>query len=504
MLTEEQTTKQTRAYFHKEIASRDLQIKLLTEQVRLLRAQKFGPSAESFSVDQLKLALNEAESLAGLVPVDAPPASIVVPAHSRQARGHRAALPEHLPHVEVIHDLPESERVCAHDGAVLKHIGSDVSKQLDYVPAKIQVLVHTRLKYACPCCDRTIKVAALPAQLLPRSNASPSLLAHITTTKYVDGVPLYRQEAQFERLGINVPRVTSARWMIDLGGEKLMPIINLLNDHCAAQAVIHIDETPVQVLKSNKEPSSQHYMWVRCAGPPGKRIVLFEYDPSRSKAVPERLLHEYRGAILTDGYEAYDAVVKDRAPLIHAGCWAHVRRKFDEAKKAAVNVERNRADDMLMLIRELYAIERMLKEQDADEVERLTVRQQQSTPLIEKIKQRIETQRPHILPQSLLGKALTYTLNQWPKLIVFLQHTHIPLDNNRAENAIRPFVIGRKNWLFCDTIAGARASANLYSIIETAKANGLEPHAYLTRLFTELPSAKTVEDIERLLPFKYT
>jgi transposase len=358
------------------------------------------------------------------------------------------------------------------------------------------------LKYGCPSCDLSIKTATKPAQLLPKSNASASLLAHITTAKYVDGTPLYRQETQLARLGITVPRVTSARWMIRIGIEKLIALMNLLNERLLDNNLIHLDETTLQVLKSDKSPQSDHYLWVRCAGPPGKRIVLFDYDASRSGAVATRLLPDYKGAILTDGYAGYGAVVAEQQ-LLHAACWAHVRRKFAEARKVATSadIERNRSDEMLALIRALYAIERELKDSHAADAMRVTTRQLKSKPLVAEIKTWIDTQVAQVLPQSLLGKALAYTLNLWPKLTVFLDHGTIPLDNNRAENAIRPFVIGRKNWLFCDTQAGAHASANLYSIIETAKANGLEPHAYLTRLFTELPNAQTVADIERLLPF---
>jgi transposase len=503
-----------------QLKSRDLQIKLLTEQVRLLKAQKFSASSEQYSPDQLRLLFNEAESLAAATASsnDAS-ASIVIPAHERKARGHRKALLAELPRVEIIHDLPESEKVCAHDGNALKVIGQDTSEQLDYVPAKLRVLKHVQLKYGCPCCDQSIKTATKPAQLLPKSNASPSLLAHIVTAKYVDGLPLYRQEAQFERLGIELPRVTQARWMIK-ASEKLTPLTNLMNEHCMAQSLIHLDETTLQVLKSDKAPQSDqqgcgnggnarsnfhhdHYLWVRCAGPPGKRIVLFDYDASRSSTVIKRLLPDYHGAIVTDGYGGYDVIAREQT-LLHAGCWMHVRRKFDEARKGAsdAQIERNRADEMLALIRTLYAIERQLKDSDAHDAERLLVRQQRSKPIVENIKHWIESQITQVLPQSLLGKALSYTLNQWPKLIVFLERGDIPLDNNRAENVIRPFVIGRKNWLFCDTQAGAHASARLYSLIETAKANGLEPHAYLTRLFTKLPAAQSVEDIEALLPFK--
>lgn len=485
----------------KEIAARDLQIKLLTEQLRLATAQRFGASSEAVPSDQMRLLFNEAESLAAVALIA--PAGIVIPEHARKARGHRTALSADLPRVEIIYDLPESAKVCARDGATLTRIGEETSEQLDYVPATVRVLKHIRLKYGCPCCEQTVKTAEKPAQLLPKSNASPSLLAHIVTAKYVDGLPLYRQEKQFARLGVNLPRVTSARWMIELGISKVVPLINLLNEKLLDQRLIYLDETPLQVLKSDKAPQSDHYLWVRSAGPPNHRIVLFDYDPSRGGTVPKRLLPDYHGAILTDGWDAYDAVAKAQS-LIHAGCWAHARRKFDEARKAAsrADIERNRSDEMLALIRDLYAIERTLTEKQACDVERFATRAEKSAPLVEQIKLWVDTQRPHVLPQSLLGKALTYLHNQWPKLTVFLQHGHIPLDNNRAENAIRPFVIGRKNWLFCDTVAGAQASANLYSLIETSKANGLEPHAYLTRLFTELPSAQTVDDIEALLPFK--
>ena len=202
-------------------------------------------------------------------------------------------------------------------------------------------------------------------------------------------------------------------------------------------------------------------MWVRCAGPPGRKVVLFEYDRSRSAAVPARLLDGFGGALLTDGYEAYDAALKPHPAIVHAGCWAHARRKFDEAKKAAANngIERGRAAEMLRLIALLYPIERALKNKDADDAERLATRQQRAAPVIESIHQWLNTHRSQALPQSLLGKAIAYTQNQWRKLTVFLEHGHIPLDNNRAENAIRSSVVGRKNWLFCDTVAGANASA---------------------------------------------
>jgi len=489
------------------IQQRDVQIKLLTEQVRLLKAQQFGASSEQVSPDQQRLLFNEAELLSPAVSTET--ATVTIPAYDRKKRG-RKALPTDLPRIEVIHDLPANEKVCTHPecGAALAVIGQESSEQLEYIPAKLRVLKHIRLKYACPCCRHSVKIAGAIPQVLPKSNATPSLLAHIATAKYVDGTPLYRQEAQFKRLGIELPRATQANWMMKLS-EAVIPLINLMHEQMLMQPLIHMDETPLQVLKSDKAATAQHYMWVQAAGPPGQRLILFDYNPSRGASVPKRLLQDYQGILLTDGYEGYGAVVNEQH-LLHAVCWAHVRRKFDEARKASANKD-TQASMALDFIGQLYGVEKQIKALRAvqevhgellhdDQV--MAPRTQHSAPIIEQFKQWLNAHAQHVLPQSSLGKAIGYTLKQWPKLIQFLNHAIIPLDNNRCENALRPFVIGRKNWLFCDTQRGAIASARLYSLIETAKANGLEPHAYLTRLFTHLPTATCLADFEALLPFK--
>jgi transposase len=283
-----------------------------------------------------------------------------------------------------------------------------------------------------------------------------------------------------------------------------VPLVNLLNEHMLEGPLIHCDETSLQVLRSDKAPTADHWMWVRAAGPPGRRIVLFDYDPSRGGAVPKRLLEGYCGILLTDGYEPYETVAES-LKLVHAGCWAHARRRFDDARKAqpAESATGGHARVALEMIRELYLIERALwdRDQPITAEHRLRVRAELSAPIVAKFHAWLEALAPQVLPQSLLGKAVHYTLGQWRKLIVFLEHGEVPLDNNRCENAIRPFVLGRKGWLFSDTVKGAIASANLYSIVETAKANGVEPHAYLSLLFERLPHAKSVEDFEELLPW---
>jgi transposase len=333
--------------------------------------------------------------------------------------------------------------------------------------------------------------------------ASPGLLAHIAVAKYQDALPLHRQEHILKRIGLDLPRATLAAWMIKLG-IWIQPLINLLQDVLLGYDVLQMDETILQVLKEPaKLPQSNSYLWVRRGGPPDLPVLLFDYDPSRSQAVPLRLLEGYRGYVQVDGYDGYNAVGL-RSDIVLVGCMAHARRKFDEAVKAQ-GVDRDnpektgKAMEGLRYLQALYRIERECKGSSSEE--RYSVRQQKAKPLFETLRAWLDAALPTVTPQSMTGKALTYLHNQWPKLIRYLDDGRLSIDNNRVENAIRPFVIGRRNWLFSDTVRGAQSSANLYSLIETAKANGLEPYAYLRHLFTELPKAQTLEQIEALLPF---
>jgi transposase len=474
-------------------------INLLEQENRWLKQQLFGRSSErheSPAPANQGWLFNEAEAVSQ---ADEPVATITIPAHSRKAPG-RKAIADHLPRVDVIHDLAAAEKICPQDGTALECIGEERSEQIEFIPAKVQVLRHIRLKYACPCCKGHIALAGKPAQLLPKSNAAPSLLAHIACAKYVDGLPLNRQEKQFHRLGLDLPRATTANWMIKLG-EVVIPIVNLLNDHLLEGPLIHCDETTVQVLRSHKAPSSDHFMWVRAGGAPDKKVLLFDYAPSRSAEVAKRLLLDFKGTLLTDGYEVY-GIVAGAYELVHAGCFAHVRRYFKDVIKSQPEANQN-ATIALDYIGRLYAIEREMRERTIapTPLEKLEVRQKQSTPIMLTFKAWLDKLAPASLPQSKLGKAVHYALGQWPKLQVFLTDPIVPLDNNRCENALRPFVVGRKSWLFCDTQAGAAASARLYSIVESAKANEVEPHAYLTYLFTNLPAASTADHFEALLPW---
>ena len=467
------------------------------EQARLNRHRVYGASSEQ-SPNQGAL-FDEAEALAA-EPADDEPADDVAPTPvaSAKPRGKRAPLPAHLPRVDIIHELTAEERQCA-CGAEKVVIGEVVSEQVEIVPMQVRVLRHVRKTCACPTCQTAPITAAMPPQPIPKSNASANTIAFVATGKFVDGVPLYRLEKVLARYGIDIPRHTLARWMIACG-DLLVPLINLLRDQLLAHDVLHMDETPLQVLKEDgKTAQSQSYMWVQSGGPPGKRIVLFDYDASRSGAVPKALLGDYGGHLMTDGYEGYNAVVMQNG-ITHLACWAHARRKFIDVQRAQPKGKTGSADVALGLMGKLYGVERDLKEID-DITQRTLERNMRSVPVLDELRAWLDKRKNAVPPKSKLGEALAYLDKYWPKLIRYVERGDLPIDNNRAENAIRPFVIGRKNWLFSDTPAGAHASARIYSLVETAKANGHEPHSYLCRVLRDLPAAKTVEDIEALLPW---
>ena len=475
-----------------------VQVLTLTEQLNLALARRYAASSEKLSPDQICL-FDEAELesvLASVADADADDDEIMVAAHTRKTRG-RKPLPNHLPRIDIIHELPESERFCDHDGRLLTEIDAVISEQLDIIPAKIQVLRHIRKKYACDC-GQCIKTAPLPAQPIPKSMASPGLLAHITVSKYQDALPLYRQETILQRIGVDLPRATLANWMIQ-AGQLIQPLINLMHDRLLSHDIIQMDETPVQVLKEvGKSPQSKSYLWLQRGGPPEHPVVLYHYDPGRGAEVAKRLLEGFKGYLQTDGYDGYNAAVLANQ-LTHVGCMAHARRKFSEAVKAqGRNKKRGKAHRGLTLIQKLYGIEKRARKLTPEQ--RHAERQLHARPILDELRTWLDTALPQVPPRSAIGKALHYLHNEWHKLIRYLDDGRLEIDNNAAENAIRPFVLGRKNWLFSASVKGVNASANLYSLIETAKANGLEPYAYLRYLFTELPKAETVDAIEALLP----
>ncbi|SOS36036.1 transposase IS66 [Pseudomonas syringae group genomosp. 3] len=399
--------------------------------------------------------------------------------------------------VLTVHELPDHQLTCA--CGCRKHvISEETSEQLDIVPMQIRVIKHIRKVYGCRGCETAPVTADKPAQLIEKSMASPSVLAMLLTTKYVDGLPLHRFETVLSRHDIEIPRQTLARWVIQCS-EHFQPLLNLMRDRLFESPFIHCDETRVQVLKEpDRDPTSQSWMWVQASGPPDRKVVLFDYTSSRAQEVPLCLLESYRGYVMTDDYAGYNALALQPG-VERLACMAHVRRKFVEAKKVQPQGKTGRADVALASINKLYGIERELK--DVSDEQRYIGRQEKSLLELAKLKAWMEKTQPQVTSQSALGKAVNYLANNWTRLERYIEAGFLPIDNNAAERAIRPFAIGRKAWLFSDTPKGATASAQIYSLVETAKLNDQEPYTWLRHVLERLPHAASVEDYEALLPW---
>lgn len=498
------------------ISEQDLRIAVLEEELRLARHKKFGASSEKADPAHFSL-FNEAELLSSAAAVDAPATSdaITVPAHTR-AKGGRRPFDPSLPRRRVEHDYPDAAKLCpCGSGHMRSRIGEIVTEQAEIEPAKITIIENVRFKYGpCSDCDGvfpeiddgrepppTIIVAPLPIQPIPKSIATASLCTFVAIMKYGDGLPLYRVEKILARYGLDITRTTLATWMIRLG-ELIVPLINLLHETQVSYDVMQMDETTLQVLKEqSRAAQAKSRMWVRRGGAPDKRVILFDYEPTRSGSVAWRLLEDFKGILQSDGYAGYVAVGK-RDGIRHVGCLAHARRKFDEALKAQKEHGRGGlAAEGLALIQKIYRVEKVARETKLSPDKRKALREQHARPIWNELRKWLDAKRRHAPPQTLTGKAMTFLDNQWPLLIGYLEDGRIEVDNNLCENALRPFVVGRKAWLFADTPAGATASARLYSLIETAKASGLEPYAYLRRVFADLPAMTTADEIETLLPW---
>ncbi len=481
-------------------------ITALEERVRLFQAMLYGAKSEKRRPEPVQQQLSlfdEAE-----IEVSPEVQGIVqVPAHERRKRGRRP-LPADLPRVEIVHDLPEAEKTCA-CGCELTRIGEEVSEKLDIVPAKIQVIRHIRIKYACRGCEGVesdggaVKLAPLPPQVIPQGIVTPGLLASILVAKFCDALPFYRQEAGFARLGVEVSRATLCNWAL-LAGRAIGPLVELLLGEIRSGPALGLDETPVQVMREpGRANTTDSYMWVLRGGPPGKPGVFFHYAPTRSGEVARELVGPFQGWVQVDGYAGYDALVEQPGVRLQ-GCMAHARRKFMDVLKAAGRKQPKPggglADTVLTLIGELYAIEKEARDRELAPEALKALREAKARPILDEIKRLLDIRAGTTPPKSLLGKAIAYARAQWSRLVVYLEDGRLQIDNNLVENAIRPFALGRKNWLFSGSPRGAKASAAIYSLIETAKANGLEPYAYLRFLFDRLPSAASEDALRALLP----
>jgi transposase len=469
---------------------KDAQIAALEERWRLAQQKQFGKSAEGF-VGQGEL-FNEVEEIIEAIEEEQQSISYT------RKKPVRKPLPKDLPREQVIHDI--EDKTCDCCGGELHKMGEDKSEKLEFIPAQIKVIEHIRPKYACRHCDKSsiqtqIKQASMHAMPINKGIATSSLLSQLITSKYQYGLPLYRQEAMFKQYGIELSRQTMSSW-IDKSAALFAPLVERLKAELLKQPTLFADETPLKVVKSDKVNS---YMWVYCSGRdspdpnnPIPNIVLYDFHNSRAAACVVNYLDGYQGYLHVDGYQAY---AKTEATLI--GGWAHARRKFIDAKKLQGKNKTGKADVVLSLIQKLYGVESRVKDKSVDD--KYTTRQQASVPILDKLKAWLEQNQPNLVGNTKLIEAANYLANQWHKLIRYVDDGRLSIDNNRAERAVKPFVIGRKNWLFSQTANGAHASATLYSIVETAKVNGLIPFDYIMVCLDEL--CKPEPNIDSLLPW---
>lgn len=486
------------AGFQAQIQQRDNYIQLLEELLRLKQIQKFAASSEKSAYqthlfDEAELEV-QIDDLRDQLPDDVEEADAPKTARQRRQRGFS----DQLLRERIELTLSEEERAGAS-----KTFFTKVKEELQFIPAQLKVLEYWQEKAVFEH-DGAERIVAAPRPLHPLGKciATTSLLSYIITSKYADGLPLYRLEQMLKRHGHEVSRTSMAHWIIRLD-EVFRPLINLMREVQNSSDYLQADETRIQVLKEDgKTAQSDKWMWVIRGGPPDRPSVLFAYDPSRAGSVPVRLLDEFGGLLQADGYSGYGQVCAING-ITRIGCWDHARRKFVEAAKAAPAKGKkagvSKADIALSHINKLYLIERQIKELST--AERYRIRQELSLPRLYDLKIWLQTNVAKVMKGSLTRRAMEYTLNQWDYLVGYCERGDLHISNILAENAIRPFAVGRKAWLFADTAQGARASATCYSLIETAKANGLEPSAYIQHVLSHIAEADTLEKLEQLLPW---
>jgi transposase len=498
---------------------------LLEEEVRWLKAQYYGRSTQSADATEenpdQRLLFNEAEVLAAIEAADEAhrQRTTKIEAHERKRSADcgRKAIPEHFPRILIEHDLAPEQKLCTKCAVPhpLTRIGAETRECYRFEPPKISVEQHIRPTYVCEERNEAPITAPAPPVILPKSMASPSLLAHVIKSKFDLGLPIYRVSRDLSRYQMNLGPGTLGTWVNTVGGEKVVPLINLMGEELLGALFMHIDETPLQVLRSDKAVGSDHYIVVRAGGPPGRRTILYDYIASRTTAALKQLFvgpeGAYQGKFISDGLERYDDIATE-LKLLHFGCLQHCRTMFFKARKVSQLPSSRTLANAAMedYIRPVYQVEgriKTLRQEYAARGEVLpleavrALRQERSKPILEKFKAWVDELLPGTPPNSALGKALGYTARQWPKLVRHLDHAEMPVDNNYVERQIKSYATGRKAWLFAYDAAGAQASANLYSLVMTCRANEVEPYAYLSYLFEHLPVASTVAQVEALLPW---
>lgn len=470
----------------------------LIEQIRLARQQRFAPKSEknvaqSDIFDEAGVELDEAvkEQIN-----DTNDNEITVAAHTRKKHPVRKPLPQDLPREVIIHDIADSDKICA-CGKHLVKIGEEITEQLKYIPAQLSVVQHVRPKYACKPCQENVKIAPMPVLLLPKSIATPELVAQTIIAKYCDHLPLYRQERIWNRLEVDLPRNSLCGWILKTA-EICEPLVKLLQKNIIAYDIAQADETTVQVMNEpGRANTSKSYMWCYRGGFDNNLSIVYEYHETRGGYHAEQFLSGFQGFLQTDAYVGYNFVDKN-AKIISVGCHAHARRPFAELVKIATAP--SLAHQAISFYRKLYAVEDAARKKNLSPKDRFELRNQHAAPILEAFKKWLDHHLTKTSEHGKIGKAIRYCLSNWVELTNYLKDGRIEIDNNRLENAIRPFALGRKNWLFMGSQAGAKAGATFYSLIETCKANNIEPYKYFCAMLHKIRLCQTDEDYQKLLP----
>jgi transposase len=464
----------------------------LTYEMALLKRLKFAAKSEALSADQSTLFADALEEDLQAVHEEAEQMQCAAERAPRQ-QAKRQRLPAQLPRQQFEHE-PEATECC---GQAMRRMGEDVAEKLDYQPGVFTVHRHVRGKWVCACCQ-TLKQAPVAPHIIDKGIATAGLLAHVLVAKYADHLPLYRQEAIYARAGAPIPRSTLAQW-VGSCGVQLQPLVDALRQAVLKHSVIHADETPVQMLKpASQRDGKTHraYLW---AYSPGRheqmKAVVYDFCESRAGKHAAIFLERWSGTLLVDDYAGYKQLMGQKVQ--EAGCWAHARRKFFElhvANKSQI------AEQALAFIGQLYEIERIVA--GASEQERLRIRQTQSRPVMVTLQRWLQEHRAKVPEGSATAKAIDYSLRRWQALSGFIDNAQVPIDNNWIENQMRPVALGRKNWLFAGSLRAGQRAAAVMSLIQSAKLNGHDPHAYLKDVMEKLPSWPNSR-IEELLPHRW-
>jgi transposase len=497
--------------YKEKINELESEVIVLNEKLKIALYRQFCRHAERWIDSSQALLFDCGE---GKAPVPEKSNEVTeVKSHTRKKKG-RKPIADNIPRIEIPLDISEEDRQCA-CGHEKKCIGEEIRERLVMIPEQVYVLQYHLKKFACSACEGTaeedIKPAVImakpPENIMPGSIATPWLLASIFTKKYCDYTPFYRLEAAFKRIGVDISRQNMSHWQIK-SCEKLEPLFKLMKEHLAEGKLVNMDETPMQVMNEpGRENKTQSRMWLARGGPPGQKVSWYEYAETRKAAHIKGILGNFSGWLQSDGYQAYETAMADITGCTPVGCLAHVRRKFYEANAVTKNNE-TAAAAALNYIKALYEndneLRKKMENKETGRDEFTETRRKQSTVILENFHSWLETQKAEVLPGSLLGQAVKYTLGQWNSLIHYLDYWETTPDNNAAERAIRPFVMGRKNWVMSGSPKGAKSSCQLYSLIETAKENGLNPYWYLVEIYSRAPYMNDDSDWAVLLPWKIT